>query len=208
MNILKIKMPRIQIKPYYNNKKKVSQVSQRAVILKRDNPIRRKRSRAWAFTLNNYTAEDRVSMSQRFLTELKSTYFIFQEEITKKGVPHFQGHIEFKSQVSFSTLKAFDRRIHWEPCRKITASKNYCGDIKKRVGKLYQSHPPKIEMAPVPKFNMEIWKAQMIEESIRDVCAELTRKGYCLCVENRCACRERAKFRTPGASEEGPSAPC
>jgi len=171
-------MPLIKINPYKHNKKSnVSRVSDCNTI--RETQISpRKRARRWCFTLNNPVVNETVSLSQRFYEELKTKYFIFQEEIGKNGTPHLQGCIEFKNQISFSTLKKFDNRFHWEICRNWEGSKKYCSKKETRVGNVYCSNDNQIVVIPL----------KVSEEEIKELIEEVMKTPFCMCMTYRCTC--------------------
>lgn len=81
-----------------------------------------KASRAWCFTLNNWTEEEYEA-----LKKYKCDYIVIGKEIGAEGTPHLQGYIEFSGGKRFSTLKKAFPKVHWEP-RKSTAEKAaaYC----------------------------------------------------------------------------------
>lgn len=135
-NILIKEMPNTKKTPKSTYKKKGSPRSRERNTILKDSSRQRKRARRWCFTLNNHTREDCVSLSQRFL-EISVIDYVFQEEQGLSGTPHIQGCIEFKNQVSFSTLKRFDKRIHWEICRNWAASKIYCSKKETRAGSVF-----------------------------------------------------------------------
>lgn len=184
-------MPNIKITPYSTVKKvHVSKVSgcntkKRPAI----NP--RKRARRWCFTLNNPVVGEGVSLSHRFSEELKSKYFIFQEEIGKNNTEHLQGCIQFVNQISFSTLKAFDKRIHWEVCRNWEASKKYCSKEDTRSGNIYCSRKKEILVVPTLKVS---------EEEIEEMIEEVMLTPFCLCMTERCTCGVLRPLRAVGAS--------
>lgn len=75
----------------------------------------RDRSRCFSLTLNNYTKEEYNNLQELFLS-LKCNYII-GKEIGEKGTPHLQMYIKHKNQISFSTLKKFNERLHIEESR-------------------------------------------------------------------------------------------
>ncbi len=193
-------MPRIKINKATNLTKKVSQRSQGSVILNRDDPLRRKRARKWCFTLNNHTVDDCVSLSQRLPSELNSIFYLFQEECGKNLTKHLQGCVCFRNQVSFSTLKKFDTRIHWEICKNWEASKKYCSKEDTRYGKIYKSvEPPKVK--PVETISME----QITEQRIKELIEETIKEKFCLCITTDCVCGMSKSLRAQ--IEEGASPP-
>lgn len=67
------------------------------------------KSRAWCFTLNNY--------SNRHMQELLEwslpSWIIFGQEQGASGTPHLQGYARFPNAVRRSTLSKLNARIHW-----------------------------------------------------------------------------------------------
>jgi hypothetical protein len=61
-----------------------------------DNP----RSRAWCFTVNNWTPEQ-----YDVLLGLNTTYIIIGKEVGEGGTPHLQGYAYFTNQVYYNTLR-------------------------------------------------------------------------------------------------------
>ncbi len=98
----------------------------------------RNRARTWCFTLNNYTDEDRVSLSHNKWDDLEISKLVFQEEIGgEKNTKHLQGVVQFKNQVSFTTLKEFHNKIRWSKCKNLQASIKYCSKQDTRNGEIY-----------------------------------------------------------------------
>lgn len=60
-------------------------------------------SRAWCFTLNNPTDEDRATIDE--LNTCRK-YMCFGEEIGESGTPHLQGYVELSKPMRMSGLKA------------------------------------------------------------------------------------------------------
>lgn len=84
----------------------------------------RDRSRAWVFTLNNYTHEQ-----QSLIELIDCKYLVFGHEVAPTtGTPHLQGFIMFKSQKDFSAVrKIFPAGTHIE--KKIASdfvNERYC----------------------------------------------------------------------------------
>lgn len=67
------------------------------------------RSRAWVFTINNWTDQDIAQ-----IRACKAQYTIYGKEIGSSGTPHLQGYVYFKSQRTLSSLKKKISRAHWE----------------------------------------------------------------------------------------------
>ncbi len=97
----------------------------------------RNRSRSWCFTINNYTEENYVSMSQPKNWPGKILKLIFQEEIGEKNTMHLQGWVKFENQLEFSVLKKYLPTAHIEKARSDKASIKYCSKTATASGRLY-----------------------------------------------------------------------
>jgi len=89
------------------------------------------RSRAWCFTINNFTEED-----EKEIQGIDGDY-VYQPEVGEKGTPHLQGVLRLKHAKTFSAMKKVNGRAHWERCKNWIASVQYCmkqetsaGDIR------------------------------------------------------------------------------
>lgn len=95
------------------------------------------RFRRWCFTWNNYTDDD----IKYLVTKLKgSKRYVFQEEICPTtGTPHLQGYAEWDHAIRFSTLKNWDKKIHWKKCENYIKAQQYCQKDRslKKGGKRY-----------------------------------------------------------------------
>jgi len=81
-----------------------------------------KGTRAWCFTLNNYTEEERDA-----LRSLKCKYIVFGYERGEEGTPHLQGYVHLSTQKTLSAMKKFIPRAHLEPRRgTIDEAVDYC----------------------------------------------------------------------------------
>lgn len=80
------------------------------------------RSRAWCYTLNNYTGEEHYALRM-----LDCVYHIFGRERGAEGTPHLQGYVHFASAKTMSAVKKLMPRAHLEP-RKGTVDQavDYC----------------------------------------------------------------------------------
>lgn len=102
--------------------------------MKRCSADNQMKSRAWCFTLNNYTEEEAKEVS--LWHPSKATWLIVGYEIGEENkVPHLQGCVKWKSQRTLSACrKEISGRCHWE-IKKGTYEQNveYCskgGDWK------------------------------------------------------------------------------
>lgn len=70
------------------------------------------RSRAFCFTLNNFTPEE--------VEKVKAwdcKYLIFGKEVGASNTPHLQGYVSFENQKQLKALKKLSDRAHWEIAR-------------------------------------------------------------------------------------------
>lgn len=72
-----------------------------------------KRSRAWAFTLNNYTPEEVHSL----IENSGDSYLVFGFEVGKQGTYHLQGYIHHINARTFSSMSKLLPRAHLEVAR-------------------------------------------------------------------------------------------
>lgn len=80
------------------------------------------KSRAWCFTVNNYTNEQLEEMKA-----IECTYIVLGKEVGKSGTPHIQGYVEFMNPRTFRAIKKVMPTAHIEP-RKGTSAQaaDYC----------------------------------------------------------------------------------
>ncbi len=83
----------------------------------------------WFFTWNNYNKHNIVQLCSYFDT------YTFQEEMSVSGTPHLQGVVSKRCR--FNTLKVKFPKVHWEICKNIIASMQYCTKLSTRNGKIY-----------------------------------------------------------------------
>lgn len=79
-----------------------------------------RRSRAFTFTLWDWTQKDLDTLTHHFMGER----YIIGREHSKAGRPHLQGYVHFRNPRHLSALKDINDKIHWEPARG-TASENF-----------------------------------------------------------------------------------
>lgn len=98
--------------------------------------IRTGRSRAWCFTLHNYTAED-----EQKLKNYPCEYMLYGYETTQAGIPHLQGFFYCSTQRALTAIKKrTSPTIHLENANDIPASIAYC----KKGGNFFeQGEPPR-----------------------------------------------------------------
>jgi len=83
------------------------------------------RARVWVFTLNNYTPEDEMLLTN--LPQSEVQLLVIGRERGVCGTPHLQGTIGFTTLKSFKYVaKIFDGRAHVEKCKNIIKSLKYC----------------------------------------------------------------------------------
>lgn len=95
-------------------------------------------SKHFCFTFNNYP-EGSGDTIEDLCKEIANEW-AFQEEIAPKtGTPHIQGYIHFKQRVNPIHL-IYTGLIHWEKCKNIAASRNYCkkSNTRKEGGKQWE----------------------------------------------------------------------
>lgn len=82
------------------------------------------RSRAWCFTINNYSDKDDVNIDQ---LKSKVKYMIYGKEIGELGTPHYQGYIYLKHQKTFTAMKKLLEGAHLEVAKSTPINNiNYC----------------------------------------------------------------------------------
>ncbi len=130
-----------------------------------------KRARSWCFTWNNHTQENWHTCTSLF-GSMKIKKMVCQEEKGKNGTRHIQGFIQFNNAINFTTLKRTDEKIHWEVCRNIPASINYCSKEDTRVGKIFK-HGISHEKRPLLSYK-ELMKDMCRQMKEGDLLDELT----------------------------------
>lgn len=118
-------------------------------------------SRHWCFTLNNYTPNDIVDFVN-YGSSNSSIKFVFQEETGEHGTPHLQGYIDFG--VKLRPKKLFNDKIHWEKCRNIKKSIEYCQKENTRTGQVFYCGLKR------PKTLKLITKLRQWQKHILDIC--------------------------------------
>ncbi len=89
------------------------------------------RFRCWCLTWNNYPEDWKDTLAS--IGGLKQ--WACQPEISASGTPHIQGVLVFKNAKLWDTMKnVADGKIHWEVCKNLAASKNYCSKLDTSAG--------------------------------------------------------------------------
>jgi hypothetical protein len=88
----------------------------------------RVRSRRWCITLNNYTAEEELSL-QSLVSQDLATYLVYGREVGDSGTPHLQMYLEVPKKVGLRSIKRMPglSRCHAEKARgSFQSNKDYC----------------------------------------------------------------------------------
>ncbi len=120
-------------------------------------PKKRLRARTWCFTLNNYDSSDPGTLAQHFL-KYNCVKYIFQEEIGENKTPHLQGVVNFKNPLSFSTMKKINNTAHWEVCKNLKASINYCSKEDTRSGEIYSYGTEEVKNITTEEIYKDLYK--------------------------------------------------
>lgn len=72
-------------------------------------------SKAWCFTLNNYTDEDIKRLPIMFAK--MHLHYLFAKEVGDSGTPHLQGYIYGKVNIKMEDLKKVSSRMHLEKAK-------------------------------------------------------------------------------------------
>lgn len=88
----------------------------------RTNMVTTHRSRNFAFTFNNYTAQDVLAVRH-----FPCSYLVFGFEVSESGTPHLQGTVVFPNAKTLtSAIAAFPKGAHLGICIDMFASIKYC----------------------------------------------------------------------------------
>lgn len=97
------------------------------------------RSRAFVFTINNPTDDDKPS-----LEAWKAQYLVYQLEQGENGTAHYQGYVYFKEAKTLTKMKKINGRAHWEVRRgSHDQAREYCMKEEGRLqGPFEEGEPP------------------------------------------------------------------
>lgn len=117
------------------------------------------RSRAWCFTLNNYTKDD----IEFFAGTLDTAKYMFQEETGEQGTPHLQGVVYFDNARNGKQMKQLHSKVHWEPTKCLKGSVNYCCKASTRTGEVYFKGwtPPEDELEIIT--DLYDWQQKIVD---------------------------------------------
>lgn len=96
--------------------------------------VNQQQSKAWCFTLNNYTEEEKASIDamedDNKRDEQGISYIIYGIEVGESGTRHLQGYIEFSKRVRLSGCRKFLQRAHFERRRGTSLQGVFLVDLK------------------------------------------------------------------------------
>ena len=175
----------------------------------RDKGKGRNRSSSWCFTLNNYNAEEVSALSSDVWSGIKLKKCVFQKELGKNNTKHLQGVVQFKNQVSFSTMKNINERCHWTRCRDLRASIKYCSKQETRDEGCVYWYGVGVEKLLWKDKEINTMKHSEMLDNLRDMMIEdskkpgglhdkLKDKGWCSCLSFGCDCQEKSIKRSLG----------
>ena len=123
------------------------------------------RVKNYCFTWNNYEKDD-IKRLLEYFGMMGSQKYVFQEEKGENKTKHLQGYVGFNRAVRFDTLKKFNEKIHWERCRNVKQSIEYCMKVDTRVGEVYTKgieKPRRAVIDPLGDKKLKDWQKEVIE---------------------------------------------
>jgi len=130
-----------------------------------DTPSRNTRSRAWCFTLNNFSEED-VAQARALEGEC-----VCGIETGENGTPHLQGVVRFESARTFQSVKKLLPRAHIEKCVSWVKSKQYCAKEGNLVRNLGDTQTHRVVKDPLEGLTLKPWQqevALLLENEAQD----------------------------------------
>mgnify|MGYP000694381367 CR=1 FL=1 len=143
-------------------------------------PPAQSRAKSWAFTLNNYTAED--------IERLKALgpdvdYLIAGKEVGENGTPHLQGYVAFRARKRFTQAKALiGDSAHLEVARNPNAAIEYC----KKDGDIFEVGTPSGgagSRSDIDAFKDDVKAGNLDLPTIREIHSECYAKYTRFCLE-------------------------
>jgi hypothetical protein len=111
----------------------------------------------WCFTLNNYTPDDEV-----ILSELPCEYLIYGREVGDSGTPHLQGYIQMAVRKRLPGMKKILAKAHWEPAKADQPSnKAYCS----KDGDFVERGQPRVGKQGAPTLEERIRKNKRLRDT-------------------------------------------
>lgn len=123
----------------------------------------------WCFTFNNYTHAD-IEILETYFKQFCFKY-CFQEETGENNTPHLQGVISLKKRARWSEF-GLPKAIHWEGCKQVTKSYEYCSKLKTRTGQIFclnYTLPYTIEIKELYDWERNIINIISCEPNDRDI---------------------------------------
>lgn len=116
----------------------------------------------WCFTLNNYTNDDEMFLSN-FCQDYCS-YLIYGKEVGKEGTPHLQGYFVCKQRMRLLQLKKLLKRWHLEVAKHPQKAREYCmkeGNViehgvwveRKKSTKIFEDFKHRMDNGEIKTFN-------------------------------------------------------
>lgn len=130
---------------------------------------------AWLFTLNNYTNEDILSITDPVKSQ--KYQYIFQEEKGEMGTEHLQGYLKYHKKVSFNEVKKLMPKAHIEQAKNKYACMNYCKKAETRNGKIYKNFEPEVVIKQ-QYVSLEDQKKEAWEQIRREIADEIKQGKY------------------------------
>lgn len=119
----------------------------------------------WFLTHNNYIKED----IDLLCSDSSIVRYCFQEEMSKSGTPHLQGHFEFARKirpVGFFKGTPLEK-AHWEKTMNRPAAVRYCSKLDTRNGKTYTKGFPKSvfrKVKCITENELYDWQRKIVNE--------------------------------------------
>ena len=117
----------------------------------------------WVFTWNNYPSDAITTLKETFSSN--KLRYVFQQERGEEGTPHLQGYVcctEGKMR-PVEKLK-LPTGIHWEKCRDVRKSIDYCHKDDTRDGEIFTNMDLWDDTPPVlSRESLNTWQRQLLD---------------------------------------------